>query len=298
MNSVSPSYMTVDVEEYFQVEAFAKTLDAKGWDQMESRLEWCMDRVLTLFDDAGIKATFFVLGWIGERHPAVIRRLVAAGHELASHGYGHDKLEKLDRESFAADIRRAKAVLEEVGGVAIKGYRAPCFSITPDNDWAHDEILAAGHSYSSSVFPIRHDLYGAPLAPRTPFRLANGLIEIPATTARHWGRNWPAAGGGFFRLLPYPVFSRLWQSARDQGVPNIFYFHPWEVDPQQPRVANAPWRSRFRHYLNLDKTEPRLRLLLQRQNWQRLDTLAAQGAFPLVSTWPEAATGLTGCGCR
>lgn len=298
MSITPPGYMTVDVEEYFQVAAFAGTLDKAQWDQLPSRLDWCMERVLACFDEAGIKATFFVLGWIAERHPAVIRRLVAEGHELGSHGYGHDKLEQLTRASFVEDIRKAKAVLEQVSGVEVKGYRAPCFSITPDNDWAHDEILAAGHSYSSSVFPIRHDLYGAPLAPRTPFQLANGLVEIPATTARHFGRNWPAAGGGFFRLLPFALFHQLWRSARSQGVPSIFYFHPWEVDPQQPRVEGAPLRSRFRHYLNLEQTEPRLRRLLAAYQWQRLDTLAAAGPWPQVSAWPDVAQGLTGCGCR
>lgn len=297
MSSNAPAFMTVDVEEYFQVEAFAATLERGSWDSRVSRLEWCMERVLNLFDEAGIKATFFVLGWIAERHPQLIRQLVAAGHELASHGYGHDKLTVLDRAAFVADIRRAKAVLEDAGGVAVAGYRAPCFSIAPDNDWAHDEILAAGHSYSSSVYPIRHDLYGAPQAPRTPFRLANGLVEIPVTTARHLGRNWPAAGGGFFRLLPLPVFQLLWRSARNQQIPSIFYFHPWEVDPAQPRVEGAPLRSRFRHYLNLDKTEPRLRQLLAGYQWQRLDSLAKAEAWPQLQRWPAVAAGLSGCGC-
>jgi polysaccharide deacetylase family protein (PEP-CTERM system associated) len=209
----------------------------------------------------------------------MIRRIVDAGHEVASHGYGHERASAQTRESFLADIRLARMVLEDVAGQAVVGYRAPSFSIGKSNLWAHDCIAEAGYAYSSSVYPIKHDHYGMPDAPRFPYRLDCGLVEVPVSTVRLMGRNWPAGGGGFFRLLPYAV-SR-WQIERvnrEDGRPAIFYFHPWEVDPEQPRVLEASARTRFRHYVNLERTEGRLRRLLRDFSWGRADEIFRDAA--------------------
>ncbi len=236
------------------------------------------DRVLAMFAEAGIAATFFTLGWVAERHPALVRRILAAGHEVASHGYGHERADRLTPEAFRADVRRAKRVLEDAAGAAVIGYRAPTFSIGAANPWAFAVLAEEGYRYSSSVYPIRHDLYGAPTAPRLPYRPAgSGLWELPMTTLRLRGRNLPCAGGGYFRLLPYAL-SRLAlrRFARREGAPAIFYFHPWEIDPGQPRVA-APLRARFRHYLNLAAMQGRIEALLRDFAWGRVDR-----AFPQV----------------
>jgi len=269
--------MTVDVEDYFQVQAFAHCIDRGAWDRIPCRVEANVDRILTLFDRAGVTATFFTLGWIAERHPAVIRRIVAHGHELASHGYGHQLADRLDPDEFRADIRRARRVLEDIGGVAIQGYRAPTFSIGSRNPWAYGVLESEGHRYSSSVFPIRHDLYGAPDAPRGPFRPGPGAIwEIPMTTVRLGGRNLPCAGGGYFRLLPYTAYCRgLRRLHRTERRPGIFYFHPWEVDPGQPRVSGSGRVARFRHTVNLGAMEARLERLLRDFRWARMDRVFA-----------------------
>ena len=209
------------------------------------------DRILTQFAAAGAHGTFFTLGWIAERYPQVVRRIVAAGHELASHGYGHAQVHTLTPDAFRADIRRAKDVLEQTGGVAVRGYRAPTFSIGPRTPWAYRALEDEGHRYSSSIFPIRHDLYGEPDAPRFAFQPQGGTMwELPMTTVRLFGRNLPCAGGGYFRLLPYMAYrmglGRLNRGDRQSG---IFYFHPWEVDPGQPRVDKAGSAARFRHYV-------------------------------------------------
>lgn len=263
---------TVDVEDYFQVSALEPHFPRERWDSVPCRVERNVERILALLERHGAKATFFTLGWLAERYPALIRRIAEAGHEIASHGYGHQRASALTPEAFSADIVLAKAVLEDVSGEAVQGYRAPSFSIGRGNLWAHDCIAEAGYRYSSSVYPVKHDHYGIPDAPRFPWRLGNGLVEVPISTMRLLGRNWPAGGGGFFRLLPYSV-SR-WQIAkvnREDGRPAIFYFHPWEIDPEQPRVREASAKTRFRHYINLERTEHRLERLLADFAWGRAD---------------------------
>ncbi len=264
--------LTIDVEDYFQVSALAPHFPRNTWDAVPCRVERNVDRILELLDGHGAHATFFTLGWVAERYPLLVRRIVGGGHEVASHGYAHERASALSHAAFAADITLAKAVLEDITGQPVAGYRAPSFSIGKANLWAHDCIAEAGYSYSSSVYPVKHDHYGIPDAPRFPWRLDNGLIEIPVTTMRWLGRNWPAGGGGYFRLLPYAL-SR-WQIERvnrDDKRPAIFYFHPWEIDPGQPRVADATARTRFRHYINLDRTEARLGRLLSDFTWGRAD---------------------------
>ncbi|BAL25905.1 XrtA system polysaccharide deacetylase [Azoarcus sp. KH32C] len=264
--------LTIDVEDYFQVSALAQHFPRGEWDRVPCRVEGNVERILEILEEREALATFFTLGWIAERYPHLVRRIAEAGHEIASHGYAHERATGQSRECFLADITLAKAVLEDVVGLAVVGYRAPSFSIGADNLWAHDCIAEAGYVYSSSVYPVKHDHYGIPDAPRFPFRLDNGLLEVPVSTTHWMGRNWPAGGGGFFRLLPYAV-SR-WQIDRvnrADGRAAIFYFHPWELDPEQPRVQDAPAKARFRHYVNLTRTEPRLRRLLDDFEWGRAD---------------------------
>jgi polysaccharide deacetylase family protein (PEP-CTERM system associated) len=270
--------LTIDVEDYFQVSALAPHFPRASWDQVPCRIEANVDRVLALLHEHGAKATFFTLGWIAERYPKLVRLIVMEGHELASHGYAHERASVQTPEAFGADVALAKAVLEDIAGVAVKGYRAPSFSIGKSNPWAHDELLEAGYTYSSSVYPIAHDHYGMPDAPRFAWRLPNGLIEIPVSTVRRFGRNWPAGGGGYFRLLPYRVSHWAIASVnrRDQRSA-IFYFHPWEIDPDQPRVREASAKSRFRHYLNLDRMEMRLKCLLGDFRWSRVDETFLSG---------------------
>ena len=265
--------LTVDVEEYFQVAAFERTIIRDSWDTAESRVEFSCGRVLDLFEAQGVRGTFFVLGWIAERHPGIVRRIVKDGHELASHGYDHTRVHNFTPEQFRADVVRTKAVLEDIGGVQVRGYRAPSYSINAKNLWALDVLQETGHAYSSSIYPIRHDLYGMPDAPRFPFRFRpDGILEIPVTTVRMGGRNYPCGGGGYFRLLPYGAFrwmlARVNEQDRQSG---LFYFHPWEVDPGQPRVKGAPLKSRFRHYLNLESMATRLERLLGDFSWGRMD---------------------------
>lgn len=269
--------MSIDVEDWFQVAAFDRHIDRSQWDSLECRVERNLERILALLDRYDAKATFFTLGWIAERYPAIIRAIVAGGHELASHGYGHQRVSDLTPEGFREDLMRARVALEDIGGVAVHGYRAPSFSIGRDNLWAHDVLAETGHRYSSSVYPIAHDHYGMPEAPRFAWRTQAGIVEIPPSSLRMLGRNLPASGGGYFRLLPYSV-SRwsLRRINRLDGQPAIFYFHPWEVDPGQPRVAHAGAKSKFRHYLNLHRTEQRLARLLNDFRWQRVDRVFAE----------------------
>ncbi|HRQ56503.1 MAG TPA: DUF3473 domain-containing protein [Azoarcus taiwanensis] len=270
---------TIDVEDYFQVSALAPHFPREEWENVPCRVERNIDRILEMLDAHGASGTFFTLGWIAERYPAMIRRIAEAGHEVASHGYNHERASAQTPARFLSDIKLARAVLEDVSGSAITGYRAPSFSIGAGNLWAHDSILEAGYAYSSSIYPVKHDHYGMPDAPRFPYRLENGLLEIPVTTNRMLGRNWPAGGGGYFRLLPYAV-SR-WQIARvnrEDGRPAIFYFHPWEIDPEQPRVREASAKTRFRHYINLERTEARLNRLLRDFAWRRADEVFRDAA--------------------
>lgn len=269
--------LTIDVEDYFQVSAFAPYIARADWDRHECRVERNVDRILTLLDEHDAKATFFVLGWVAERYPQLVRRIVGGGHEVASHGYGHERASDLDAAAFDADVRRAKGVLEDLTGREVAGYRAPSFSIGPDNLWAFDALVRAGHRYSSSVYPIRHDHYGMPDAPRFAHEPVDGLIEVPMTTLRLLNRNLPSSGGGYFRLLPYAL-SR-WMLGRVNSVDGeaaVFYFHPWEIDPGQPRIDGIDARTRFRHYLNLERMERRLRCLLRDFAWDRMDRLFLQ----------------------
>jgi polysaccharide deacetylase family protein (PEP-CTERM system associated) len=273
--------LSVDVEDWFQVGAFERVIDRASWDSLDLRVERNCDAILALFDQAGVTGTFFTLGWVAQRCPAMMRRIVAQGHEVASHGWDHARVHTLDRASFADDLARARAVLEDVTGQAVTGYRAPSFSIDARNRWAHDVLAEAGYRYSSSVAPIVHDHYGWREAPRFAFRPVAGadLIEIPVTTVEWAGRRMAAGGGGFFRLFPYAL-SRwaLTRVNRHDVRPALTYFHPWEIDPDQPRVTHAPWRSRLRHYSRLGAMAGKLRRLLDDFSWGRMDALAAAEA--------------------
>ncbi len=265
--------MTVDVEDYFQVQAFAHCIDRSTWDNIPSRVETNVDHILGQFERAGVKGTFFTLGWIAERHPAMVRRIVAAGHELASHGWDHTRADAQDPPTFLADITRTRALLEDIGGVPVIGYRAATFSIGARNLWAFKMLQQAGYRYSSSINPIRHDLYGMPDAPRTPFHPEGLAIwEIPMTTVQAFGRNWPCSGGGYFRLLPSVLYRKgLGHLNRAERMSGIFYFHPWEIDPGQPRVAGCGWKSRLRHYTNLSRMAGDLDRILRDFPWGRMD---------------------------
>lgn len=266
--------MTLDVEDYFQVEAFAGIVDPSRWDHFAPRVAANTHRTLDLFAASGVRATCFTLGWVAERHPALVHRIVAEGHELASHGYGHQRVDRIGEAAFAADITRAKALLEDIGGVGVTGYRAPTFSIGPRTPWAFEALAKAGYRYSSSVFPIRHDLYGAPDSPRGPHR-RGPLLELPMTTLRLGNRNLPLSGGGWFRLAPYALFRAGLHRVLREGARAIFYFHPWEIDPAQPVIPGASARSRFRHRVNLGAMEGRLRHLLRDFAWDRMDHVFA-----------------------
>jgi len=270
--------LTVDVEDYFQVSAFADRIARNDWDRLPCRVERNIDRILELLSAANAHATFFTLGWIAERYPDVVRRISAAGHEVASHGFAHQRASEQHRDAFLVDIRLAKAVLEDIAGHAVHGYRAPSFSVGHANAWAFDCMSEAGYKYSSSMYPIRHDHYGAPNAPRFAHEVRPGLLEVPVATIRMLRNNLPAGGGGYFRLLPYAV-SR-WSIRRINGVdrkPAMFYFHPWELDPEQPRVDGISARTRFRHYVNLHRMAPRISRLLKDFRWDRADRVFLGG---------------------
>jgi polysaccharide deacetylase family protein (PEP-CTERM system associated) len=271
--AVPRNAFTIDVEDYFQVSAFAPHIPRSEWPIRECRIERNVDNILAMLDEHGAKATFFTLGWIAERYPGVVRNIIRGGHELASHGYGHERASDQTPESFFADINVAKLILEDLSGTEVKGYRAPSFSIGENNLWAFECLEKAGYRYSSSIYPIRHDHYGMPNAPRHAHAVGS-LIEIPATTLRFLNRNWPASGGGYFRLMPYGL-SR-WMIERINRVdqlPAVFYFHPWELDVDQPRIAGISAKTRFRHYVNIHRMEARLHRLLADFAWGRMDHL-------------------------
>ncbi|OLP07285.1 polysaccharide deactylase [Rhodoferax antarcticus ANT.BR] len=266
--------MTIDVEDYFQVSAFAPHIARAEWDTRECRVERNIDTILEMLDQHQTKATFFTLGWVAERYPQLVRDIVAQGHELASHGYAHQRASDQTPDTFLEDVRVAKNMLEDLSGQAVIGYRAPSFSIGKSNLWAYDTLLEAGYRYSSSVYPIAHDHYGMPDSPRFSYEVRPGLIEIPITTVRLFERNFPSSGGGYFRLLPYPVSRWLIRrvNSRDQQA-GMFYFHPWEIDPGQPRIAGISAKTRFRHYVNIAHTQARLKRLLTDFSWGRVDDL-------------------------
>jgi polysaccharide deacetylase family protein (PEP-CTERM system associated) len=266
--------LTIDVEDYFQVSAFAPHIRREDWDARECRVEANVDRILALLAERDTRATFFTLGWVAERYPQLVRRIAAGGHELASHGYGHQRASELNREELWQDVSRAKQLLEDLSGRAVPGYRAPSFSIGTGNLWAFDVLARAGHRYSSSIYPIRHDHYGMPDAPRFAYRLDNGMLEVPVTTLRLLSRNLPSSGGGYFRLLPYAL-SR-WMIGRVNRLDReaaVFYFHPWEIDTGQPRIPGIGAKTRFRHYVNIPRMERRLGALLRDFRWGRMDDI-------------------------
>jgi polysaccharide deacetylase family protein (PEP-CTERM system associated) len=269
--------LSVDVEDWFQVGAFEDVIERDQWAGLDDRVERNVRAILDLFDDAGASATFFTLGWVAQRHGPLLREIAARGHEIASHGWDHGRVHRMTREQFGADIAKAKDAIEQACGVRVSGYRAPSFSIDQRTPWAFMELVEQGYDYSSSVAPVAHDHYGWADAPRFAFKPLPwaDLIEIPVTTAMFAGKRLAAGGGGFFRVLPYG-FSRwaIRQVNRVDQRPAIFYFHPWEIDPGQPRVAGAPLKSRLRHYANLDKMAPKLRQLVHDFAWGRMDVLA------------------------
>ena len=266
--------MTVDVEDYFQVQALARVVSRDDWETLPRRVERNTNRVLDLFAAAGVKGTFFTLGWVAERHKQLIRRIVGDGHELASHGWEHVRADDQTPEVFRQDVRRTKRLLEDCSGTTVLGYRAASFSIGHRNPWALGVLAEEGYAYSSSIYPVRHDLYGMPDAPRFPYRPLPGrrFREFPITTAHRFGRNWPTGGGGFFRLLPYRVSATTIRIVhRADRKPCVFYFHPWEIDPDQPVQSGLTLKSRFRHYTNLGRMEGKLRRLLRDFAWDRMD---------------------------
>lgn len=281
--------MTVDVEDYFQVSAFEKNVPRDAWDTTPLRVEQNVERILQLFDEHNVKATFFTLGWVAERCPSMVRRIVSEGHELASHGWEHVRVNKQTPEEFRADVAKTKAFLEELGGCPVNGYRAASYSIGASNLWALDVLADCGYRYSSSIAPIKHDLYGMPEAPRFRFTAAAGrLEEVPITTIPIAGKNINCGGGGWFRLFPYG-FSKwaLKQVNSKELESGLFYFHPWEIDPKQPRIAGASAKTRFRHYLNLSRMQKRLEMLLSDFSWGRMDDVFFSDKERQI--WREAA---------
>ncbi|KGJ95963.1 XrtA system polysaccharide deacetylase [Thalassotalea sp. ND16A] len=266
--------LTIDVEDYFHVSAFENIVKRGDWAQLEHRVERNTDRVLELLAEHEAKATFFVLGWVAQKYPQLVTRIVSHGHELASHGYYHQRLTGLTREQAKKDIGESKTLLEDISGNEVLGYRAPSFSINEDNLWVIDVLQELGFKYSSSTYPVKHDLYGTPSWPRKAYKTAQGILEIPMSTLRFGNVNFPIAGGGYFRLLP------LWLSLasinaflKRENMPYVFYFHPWEIDPEQPRFASAPIKSKFRHYSNLAKMENKLINLLSQHRWRSLSDI-------------------------
>jgi len=269
--------LSVDVEEWFQVGAFERVIAKADWDGLDSRVAYNTGKVLDLFGETGVKATFFTLGWVAERNPALIRRIAEEGHEVASHGWDHDRVFTMAADAFRADLRRARVALEDASGQRVTGYRAPSFSIDQRTPWAHQVLAEEGYAYSSSVAPLVHDHYGWADAPKYAYRPVAGsdLIELPITLADVAGRK-ITTGGGFFRLFPAAITDRAVARAnRDEHRPAVFYFHPWEVDPDQPRVARAPLKSRLRHYSRLGAMAGKLRRLVKRHDWGRVDTVVA-----------------------
>jgi len=277
--------LSIDVEDYFHVAAFQDVVQEEAWADMPSRVEANTDKVLEIMADAGVSATFFVLGWAAERYPAIVPKIAAAGHEVACHGYSHRQIYNQSRADFREETRKAKAILEDQSGTAVNGYRAATFSVTKKTLWALDELAEAGFSYDSSIFPIRHDNYGLAEAPVEPHVATgpdgNRIVEFPISVLQLGGLKLPIAGGGYFRLFPYPVTRWGLNRIAATGRPTVFYLHPWEVDPGQPRFENARAFSRFRHYNNLERCEARFRRLLSDFSFTTVENvLADQGLLP------------------
>ena len=276
-NSVIINAMSVDVEDYFQVSAFEKCTDKSQWDKFESRVEHNTNRILDLFEDAEVKATFFILGWVAERYPEIVKRITNDGHEVASHGYEHIRVTNQTPDEFRSDVIKTKKILEDISGTEVSGYRAASYSVSKDNMWAFDVLFETGHKYSSSIYPVKHDLYGIPDAPRFAFypNSDDGILEVPITTLEIGKKRFPCGGGGFFRLYPYFFSKYAYKHTNNSsGQAGIFYFHPWEIDPEQPRpFKKIGFKTRFRHYLNLNTTEKKLKALLHDFSWGRMDDI-------------------------
>jgi polysaccharide deacetylase family protein (PEP-CTERM system associated) len=271
--------LSVDVEDYFQVQALAEAFPPQRWDACPPRVEANTERLLEIFAEAQVQATFFTLGWIAERNRSLVRRIVEAGHELASHGWSHVRVDRQTPVEFRADVARTRRLLEDISGTAVAGYRAATFSVGPHTPWAWRVLEDEGYRYSSSIYPVARDNYGVPDAPRTPYRPAGtaALLEIPIATVRFGGRNFACGGGGWFRMLPYAVSrAAIARINGAEGQPAVFYIHPWEVDPGQPRARGVPLKSRLRHYVNLARTQDRLARLTHAFAWDRIDRV-----FPL-----------------
>lgn len=260
--------MSVDVEEHFQVGAFEKCVMREDWVNHESRVVESTNRILNLFEEKGVKSTFFTLGYVAKNHPDLIKRIVAGGHELASHGFFHQRVTDLSREQFLEDVTSTKSLLEDISGKEILGYRAPSFSICEKNEWAFEVLKETGHRYSSSTYPVVHDHYGTPDWPDEPYEPVPGLIELPQATIQLKGRKLPVGGGGYFRLIPYGLSKMaIKQFHKEHDTPYIFYFHPWEIDTGQPKINGAPLKSRLRHYVNLNRMEGKIARLSGDFNW-------------------------------
>ncbi len=291
MTQTPEHFLSFDVEEHFQVNAFESPLRRRRWDTYESRVERNTEKLLALLARHRYRATFFVLGWIAERHRQLVRRIAAQGHEVASHGYGHERITGLTRDAFRADVQRAKRYLEDLIGAPVRGYRAPSFTVVPETRWALEVLVEEGHSYDSSVVPILHDVYGMRGADPHLHRIdtpAGSIWELPPSTAPWLGTRIPVGGGGYFRLYPYALLRHWLRRIEAQGEPLMFYLHPWELDPDQPRMSGGRL-STFRHYLNLERVEARLERLLDdfrftsvrellpgcARRWERLHTARA-----------------------
>ena len=260
--------MTVDVEDYFQVSAFESVLKPSDWSSIPLRVEENTHRLLDVFAEHNAKSTFFTLGWVAQRCPTLIKRIVEEGHELASHGLNHRRATTMTRDEFIDDVKTSKAILEDAGGVAVKGYRAPSFSVNDDNQWIYEVLVELGFEYSSSTYPISHDLYGVPEWPRFKYQRPEGITEIPIPTIVKNDKNVGIGGGGYFRLYPYWLSRmRIQAFMQSETAPYSFYFHPWEIDPGQPKIANAPLKSKIRHYINLGRMEGKLKRLLSDYRW-------------------------------
>lgn len=281
--------LTIDVEEYFQVEAFANEVSKDDWQLMTSRIEYQTKLILDLLAKTQSKATFFILGWVAQKHPDLVKEIATRGHEIASHGMMHTHISKQTQSQFAEDITQAKLLLEDIIGEQVDGYRAPSFSISVDNDWAHDAIAQAGYKYSSSIYPVKHDIYGAPECEIEPFYLPNGLLEIPVSVGKVKGKNVPIAGGGYYRLMPYMLFKLLLKSLQ-QNNHYMFYTHPWEFDPEQPRIKSN-WKSEFRHYINQNKMLGKLeKLVLERSiRWDTVTNNYLNKEYKHYQSWQDAA---------
>ncbi|MFK7893993.1 MAG: XrtA system polysaccharide deacetylase [Granulosicoccus sp.] len=267
--------MSVDVEDYYQVSAFDPYIKKEEWDSFPSRVEASTDRMLEMFSNASVKGTFFTLGCVAKRHPDIVKKICDEGHELASHGWMHYRVREQTQQQFGEDIRKTKSFLEDLTGQSVKGYRAASYSIDESTPWAHDELLEAGYQYSSSIVPVKHDHYGVPHAPRFPFNVnPSGMLEIPVSTYRLGKTNHPCGGGGWFRLYPYAVSRFALKHINDvEHRPSVFYIHPWEIDPGQPRQQGLDFRTRFRHYMNLKSAESKLNALLNDFQWGRMDDI-------------------------